>query len=560
MFVRIKRSNTRKLTAVQLVEGVRDPISGKVKQKVIRHIGSAATEEEIEQLAQLGEYIKFELEAQVQPNLFDQEEYSNSNHNQEDKSAKRPKNQNYSIDDIRNLRHEYSKITGIHEVYGKIFDNIGFSKILKNPARKIHSAETIKNIVLARIANPQSKRETVRFLDQEYGINLKLDSVYNAMKKIDEHAIDRIQSLSLHAVQNLFKEKIDILFYDATTLYFESFTEDELKSKGFSKDNKFNQVQVMLTIFVTQQGMPIGYDVFPGSTYEGHTLITALNNLKNRFEINKVVFVADSGMLNRDNLNLLEQEGYNYIVGARIKNMDKDTTRSILNNEDYEDISFGDDIYQGKTIALKDGKSLVLTYSDKRARKDANDRSESVKKMMKKLEKSKDVKSSLSNSGYKKYLQINGDSKLVINEEKIEEDSKWDGLHGVITNCKDQFSIKEIISQYKGLWQVEETFRISKHDLRVRPIYHWTEQKIRAHIAICFMSLVCIRHLEYRVNLQRTKMSPERIRKSLVRVGYNVVCHQKDKRLFAIPNNIPDDAKIIYRSVNLNISDTPYLL
>jgi transposase len=557
MFIRIKKSSTRKSTAVQIVDGYRDPTTGKVKQRVIRHIGYAETETDLKRLKELGEHIKAEIIEQKQPGFFSPE--SMAQMALEGKKKREEKPEDYTVDDMRKLREEQRNITGIHEIYGKQFDALGFDKILANPARKAHSQKIIRDIVLARIAMPQSKRESVKSLEEHFGIRLNLDSVYNAMDFIDDGAIEKIQKRSLAMAQKLFKDKIDVLFYDVTTLYFESFTEDELKSKGFSKDNKFAEVQVMLSIFVTQQGIPIGYDLFPGSTYEGHTLIKSLENLKKRFQVGNVVFVADSGMLNEENLKLLEAHGYQYIVGARLKNMGAAISKQILSAEGYSPLSGGDEGMRGKVFSLKNKRSLVVSRSEKRARKNAHDRQEAIRKLKKKLQKSTQVKSMLSNSGYKKYLDLKGESQIQVNQSKIEEDSQWDGLHGVVTNMKT-IDMAQVISHYRGLWQVEETFRVSKHDLKVRPIYHWTQDRIKAHIALCFMALVCVRHLEYRINLTAEKMSPERIRKALLSVGVTTVRHMEDKRLFAIPFNASDDAKKIYKTFGLNLSQTPYLI
>jgi transposase len=553
MYIRFKKSTTGKMTAVQLVEGARDAATGKVKQRVVRHIGSADNDSDLGKLKELGEYLKFELEGRSQPNLFTSEAIIGM----AIKGREAMANQNLAIDDIGNLREEQRNIVGVHDIYGRVFDNLGFNKVLNRSARQVYASEIIRNIVLARIANPASKRSSVSFLENNYGINLKLDAVYRSMKKIDEQVIERIQAKALHAAQGMLKEKIDVLFYDATTLYFESFTEDELRSNGYSKDNKFNQVQVLLTIFVTSQGIPVGYEVFLAVL--GHTLLTSLASLKQRYDLDKIVFVADSGMLNADNINLLEQEGYRYIVGGRIKNMDKSTTSEILKRDDYTKLELGSESYEAKVITLKDDKKLIVSYSDKRAYKDKKDRNTALLKLQKKLNKSKAVKSLIGGSGYKKYLKIQGSGNIEIDEQKFKSAALWDGLHGVITNIPNP-NVAEILHQYKGLWQVEETFRITKHDLKVRPMFHWNPQKIKAHIAICFMALVVIRNLEHRINLQREKMSPERIRKVLTSVQISVVRHIKDQRLIAIPSRISEDAKIIYKTFDLKLSQTPYLL
>jgi transposase len=571
MFVRIKKSLSRS-TAVQIVEGVRDATTGRVKQRVIRHIGYAANDAELEDLKELAEYIKAEIEDGIQANLLSPEAVAEmaiegkkravedkENKNKNKKADTAATTKNYAVDDMRKLRTQQQNITGIHEVYGRQFDALGFDKILAHPSRKVSSQQILRNIVLARIAHPDSKRGSVRFLENQCGISLNLDSVYKAMDYIDDEAIERINQKALSITRKLFPEKIDVLFYDVTTLYFESFTEDELKSKGFSKDHKSQEVQVMLSIFVTKGGLPVGYDLFPGSTYEGSTLLKALSCLKQRFDIDKVVFVADSGMLNEENLLLLESHGYDYIVGARLKNMSKSVTEQILSNQEYTPLSFNEENMNGKIISLKDNRKLVLTYSEKRAKKDSHDRDTALCKLEKKLKKTSSVKSMLSNSGYKKYMTLKGESKVEINQEKIKQASRWDGLHGVVTNM-EKVDMRQVVSHYRGLWQIEETFRVTKHDLKIRPIYHWSQKRIKAHIALCFMALVSVRHLEYRMQLTNDKLSPKRIQDALLSVGITMVQHVEDKRLFAIPFNPSDDARKIYKTLGLDISTTPYLI
>ena len=129
---------------------------------------------------------------------------------------------------------------------------------------------------------------------------------------------------------------------------------------------------------------------------------------------------------------------------------------------------------------------MIVCYSHKRAEKDRHDRRQTIDSLVKKLSKTQDVKTLLNNYGYKKYLKVRGKKqKLSVNEERVKEDQKWDGLFGVMTNLKDMSDL-EIISQYKGLWQVEETFRIAKHDLKIRPIFHWTSDRIQSTHRHCF--------------------------------------------------------------------------
>jgi transposase len=556
MYIRKKTSKNSPNISVQIVEGYRDSFSSKVKQRIVKHIGVACSEVELKQLLELAEYLKAQIEEERQPGLLNPEYMAKIAIESKTRQAT---NVDYKIDDYRDLKEEQRSIVGVHEAYGKVYEQIGFNKTVStNPARHKHAVDMLRNLVMARITNPQSKRETVNILSKQFGISCSLSSVYRLMDRIDDAAIDRIQKAAIYTAKSMLGEKIDVLFYDATTLYFESFDDDELRCKGYSKDLKFNQTQVVLAIFVTTHGMPVGYEVFPGNTYEGNTLLQALDNLKSRFELNKIIFVADSGMLNEANLIKLEENGYKYIVGARIKNMSKPITKQILDIDTYQESIVDDsEKYLVKKINLKNNRKLIISHSKRRAYKNAKDRDDNLAKLKKKLSKNKNASSLISNFGYKKYFSVDGNSTIRLNEAKIAEDAQWDGLHGVITN-DDDISIQSILSQYKGLWQVEETFRISKHDLKVRPIYHWTPKRIKAHIAIAFMALTCIRHLEYRIEVQKEKMSPERIRKALVGIQVSMLRHTKDKRLIAIPAEASHDAKTIYNALGLQLKNTPY--
>ncbi|MEA1916978.1 MAG: IS1634 family transposase, partial [Campylobacterota bacterium] len=333
-------------------------------------------------------------------------------------------------------------------------------------------------------------------------------------------------------------------------------------------------------------------------------ILPALKEVQDNFNIDKVVFVADSGMFNKTNLGefdkihnpfLYKHSNYNwsktdrkltlkdyhhqlkeltksnitYIVGARVKNMSKDITKQILDMDNYKVL---DDNTKVATFEYQ-GKRLVVTHSQKRARKDKHDREKGIEKLKLRLEKNSSVKSQLSNQGYKKYLQLeqtNQDEKddnkksscdvsIVLNEQKIEEDSVWDGLKGIVTNNME-LSNEELIHQYSNLWQVEESFRITKHDLKIRPIYHWKPSRVKAHLAISFMAYTLVRHLEHRVRLQYIKLSCEKIRQILLSIQVSVLYDTRTNKKFAIPSKISNDAKKIYKLMEVPISSTPYKL
>ncbi len=547
MFIRTKTSPNSPKKSVQIVESIRN--GANVRQKIVRHIGTALSDDELQKLKELAEYVKAKLETESQPNLFAPEEIA-----QMVIEAKKTKDDNPINVDLKKLREEQRIIIGIHEVYGQIYNELGFQYTLGSPKRKVSSSRNLFNIVMARIANPSSKRSSVRQLEKDFGQKLSLDGVYKMMDMLDEEKINKIQKLSYEAASGIIKERIDVIFYDCTTLYFESFTEDELKENGYSKDMKFNQPQVLLALITTSEGFPVGYEVYPGSYYEGNTLELAIEKLEKQFEVGKIIFVADSAMLSQTNLSKLEGKEKQYIVGARLKNMSVKMQNKITDLTNYK--STVDDEKMA-VFTLGEKKRLIVTYSPKRAEKDRYDREKAIEKLRKKLERSSNPSSLISNYGYKKFLQIEGESKIIIDEEKLAESAKWDGLHGVVTNA-EELNEKEVREQYQKLWQIEECFRISKHDLSLRPIYHWTPKRVKAHIAICFMALVCLRHLEYRVLKQYEKLSPEVIRNELLHVQCSILRDQSTQKRYAMPSMVTKHIRKIYQVVGLKIDSVPY--
>jgi len=546
MFVRVKTTPNSPRKSVQLVESVRDGV--KVKQKIVRHVGIAMDEAELIKLRDVAEFIKAKIETEKEPSLFPIEVLA--------EMAIGGRNRKEEVEDsvkLKEVEAVQDVITGIHDIYGEVYNEIGFDRAIARPASHENALNKLYHIVMGRIASPSSKMATVKTLSNSFGISFSLDSVYRMMDLIDEHTVERINFMAKESAESLFKEKIKVAFYDCTTLYFESFTPDELKENGYSKDLKFNQPQVLLALIATTEGLPLGYEVFSGSTFEGNTLRTMIGNLKDKYEIENITFVADSAMLSADNLTYLESENIKYIVGYRIRSQSKEITSQLTNLSSYSQCESTDKV---KEIKLGNRK-IVSSYSVKRAFKDAKDRMDSIEKLRKKLSKSKNAKTLISNLGYKKYLKIEGESSIELDEARIAQAAKFDGIHAVLTNDLD-LKTDDVIDQYRGLWQIEECFRISKHDLKIRPIFHWTPKRIRAHIAICFMSLVCIRHLSYRVKLQYAPMSPERIKDSLLTSKVTIVKNKPTSKYYGIPSNASPEAVKIYKIYGKDYSKTPY--
>jgi transposase len=522
MFVRVKKIPNTEKSKVQLVQTFRR--SGKVVQKVIRHIGTAHNDKELTKLKELGEIVKENEIEKINPRIFSAEELDRL----------KIKNDEAVNVNIKQLREQQRIITGIHQIYGELYDEVGFNKVF---LKQRVSKKVIKDLVLARLASPKSKKGTLEYLSQDFGINYKLEQIYRALDKIDDKAIEKIQLQSLSYTQNLFKEEISLIFYDCTTLYFESFTQDDLKSFGYSKDHKFNQSQVLMALAVTKEGLPVGYELFAGNFYEGHTLQRVVGKLKEKLNIQRMILVADSGLFNKTNIDYLIKNDIEFIVGARLKNLSNRWQHKILDGKDYLKATTKEDNLRIYDFEYSEKLRLVVSYSEKRAEKDKKDREQAISKLKKRLKSNKNAKSLISNYGYQKFIKIEGESNVSVNKEKIMEAAQWDGLHGVLTNVKD-LKAEKILEQYHGLWQVEESFRIHKHDLLIRPIFHWTARRIKSHIALVYMSFSLIRFLQYKLNSKSIKLSPEKVRNELCHAQESLLKHTITKDRYIIPGSI----------------------
>jgi len=543
MFIRVKeRKNGKK--SVQIVANYRR--GDKVHQKIIRHIGQAANDEEVKVLKRLAESIIVSTQNEKQPvlPLFAPEDiYGIKKNPVQDKVR------------IKDLREEQRIVEGIGEVFGKLYTQLGFDYLIGETKKDKQWNAILKSLVIARVANPVSKRRTASLLEQDYAIKIPLEKIYRMM----DHVYDREEEIKGqvgNSTLNIFKQEVDVLFFDVTTLYFESIQTDELRDFGFSKDCKFKEVQVVLALATTTDGLPVTYEVFSGNIYEGKTLIAVIKQLKERYNISNILLVADRGMFSNDNLKLMEKEEVNYIVAARLKNLPGKTKEMIIQDDDYKACIVENELHWVKEYE-HNSKRLIVSYSTKRAKKDSSDRQRLIERLMKKKRDGKiTIKDLIPNYGTKKYLKIKGGD-ATIDEERIELDQRWDGLHGVITNLKDESAIN-IISRYRCLWQIEEAFRVNKHDLKMRPIYHWTPRRVRAHIAICFLAFALVKQAIYRMKHQQIMMSFEQIRNELLHVQSSVVQDIETKKRYIIPSHITINQKRIYKAFGLKRKEVPY--
>lgn len=383
-------------------------------------------------------------------------------------------------------------LNGAKLILDKVYNSIGFNRI---------SDDTLRHLVVARLCQPMSKMATVDYLKSHFDEDVNLSKIYRYMDKLYSTQKDIVQKVSVEHTFSVLGGRVEMLFYDVTSLYFESFREDVLRAPGFSKDGKTAETQVILGLLVCEMGYPLAYSIFNGSQYESYTMIPVIDDFKQRFGVDDFIVVGDSGFMINRNIQLLRSGGYKFIVGGRIKKYGKDVTRWL------DTLERKDGLYHERV--LENGDRLIVTYSSKRAAKDAYNRGKGVERLRREYASGKVTKDNINKRGYSKFLKIENDVLVGIQEEKILEDSKWDGLKGYVTNT--QLPAEEVITQYRGLWVVERAFRISKGTLETRPIFHFTERRIEAHICLCFVAYKVYKELERIITLLQLNMSVDTV-------------------------------------------------
>lgn len=397
--------------------------------------------------------------------------------------------------------------------------------LLENKKTKIDVLSVLNFLISERLASPRSKLSSYQhqnwYLQNSH---IELHEIYRTLDFLEDNK-NSIKEHLFKKQKELFKLDVSVVFYDVTTFYFESKKENELKKFGYSKDCKFNEVQVVVGALIDKTGRPLDYEVFQGNTYEGHTLKNFLVRMKNKYHVSEVIIVADRGLNSKENIAeiLNTTPEFNFIVGHRIRSSSDEMKKKIFDDSDYKDLSYNQDeifrykiIEQEKKLKDSEGKTkkihdkIIVTYSSKRAKKDKADRERLIKKARDIVDSNLPLNDK---RGAKKY--INAEIKnAAINEDKISEDSTWDGYYSIETSKMD-FSAEKVLEAYHTLWRIEDLFRTFKTQLETRPVWHWTEKRIQGHFCLCFLALVFERTLEIECHKKFNETSPTSIREAI---------------------------------------------
>jgi transposase len=395
---------------------------------------------------------------------------------------------------LASLRQSQLRLVGPELVYGTLFDRIGYDRV------KTSNDALFRALVVTRLYHPGSKLRTAEYMERFMHQSYSSDAIYRFLDELctrDKTAEQvreakdesigvkwQVEQVAFEHTKAVMGGQVTVAFYDTSTLYFES-QEDDVRVPGYSKDGKNENPQVVLGLLVGTGGNPIGYELHKGNQYEGTTLLPIVKKLEKRFNLSHPIVVADSGLLSAKNIEQLEEEGYEYIIGARVRSMSKADKEAVLK------------------LALKDGEMTSLTIKDrrhvismsaKRAKKDARDREKGIKRLEKRFANGKITKASVNNRGYNRFLTLQGETTVTIDQDKIAEDARLDGLKGYVTNSK--IKDKEIVENYRNLSFIERAFRMNKTDLAIRPIYHRLFNRIEAHVCICFTAYTILLELE----------------------------------------------------------------
>lgn len=498
------------------------------KRIVVKHIGSAHSEEEIVSLKQIAN--RWIETTTQQQELFPTEAERTS--------------PLVSVDKLKNLgfRHMFA-----YETLGVLLQQIfGLSG-------KQH--QLLLDLVLIRVIQPASKLASFSLLFELFGIAHERATFYRNIPSIIGLK-STIEEQVIACAKKHFSFDFRIVFYDVTTLYFENFTEDTdtvdgagavigkgLRKNGFSKENKSNQPQIVIGLIVTKEGFPVSYDVFEGNTFEGKTFLPIITRFKRVHEVEELTVVGDAAMVSFENIQELLKEELSYIVGDRMANLKQEEIAQahrelIGQRETPEELQKVDKA----SMRIETARGLlVCDFSYKRYLKDKRDMEKQIKKAKKLLEKNEGVKRA-------KFLKSKEKKKTeqAINTPLIERTKLLLGIKGYYTNLINEEN-KTIIDNYHNLWHVELAFRIAKSDLQTRPIYHFKRQTIEAHILMCFMALSLCKYMEL-----KTKRSTKAIVKLLKQVTDARILNTLTNEEFILRSEISTETEELLKKFSLS--------
>jgi len=395
---------------------------------------------------------------------------------------------------------------------------------------------TVFLMVCQHLLSPMSKLATFQRQSRYFNMpEIPLHQMYRALEYLSQEK-DEIEKGLFDYNYIRTNKTVEVVFYDLTTLHFESqLSDEELREFGFSKAGKYNEVQVMLGLIIDANGLPVGYELLKGNTYEGHTIDDVLKKIQKRFKISRVIIVADRGLNNKDALNKIKEAGCGYIMAAKIKGSSAKFQKKIFEEDGFvpvcnkeRELEFKYKVMPHENVFEDENgekhilqENIVVTYSPNRAKKDVADRERMVVKAERLLDEPSLIAATNKRGGRKYVNQTNEDKEkptYSLAVEKIEKDALFDGYYAIQTSEK-AMSASEVMNAYHTLWKIEESFRIMKSTLEIRPVYHSSPERIKGHFVVCFLAFLLERKMELliksNIEYDECKSSPQRIQEAL---------------------------------------------
>lgn len=457
--------------------------------------------------------------------------------NNEIAQRKAPLQVTFDVEEQLNIGTNNRKTFG-YAPFSSIYHALEIDKFLINRQRSTKIEASTNNImkllVFSRLLAPSSKKKAYENRAQFFErTNYSLDDVYRALSFFNDKG-NELQKWINQRIKTLYGRDTSLVYYDVTNYYFESDYEDEFRRKGVSKEHRPNPI-VQMGLFMDTNGIPITYDLYSGNTNDCLTYRPTFKRMKQEFDLGKVIVVADKGMNTGDNIYYTLSSNDGFVFSQTARGANKELKKYIKSESGYtwygNDYKFKERLYPTEIwVTMNSGKKKkksidvkqVVFYSEKYAKKARKEREKAIEKAKKLIKSpgSYNQSTSYGAAGYVKNLsfvketgEIADTKALKLDIDKIKEQESLDGYYVLVTS-EYQKTAHEIIDIYRGLWKIEESFKVTKSDLETRPIYVSTEDHIKAHFLTCFIALILARILEH---LTKGKYSITKMIESLSR-------------------------------------------
>jgi len=519
MFVATAKLKNGK-TSVRLVHSFRK--DGKSKKKIIKTIGQSKEPEGIKRLKALAWSLKKELEKKGVSVPF------------------------YFGPSLSYIRGKGQINEGVQDILGAAWKHLNLDHLICGTKKDKQWSEILKSCVFMRFLEPSSKLRAVQLIQDRFQKTFSHNQILRMMDHLSKQE-NKIKERLFEAARKESRS-LELLLFDVTTLYFENVSQTDLKQFGFSKDNKFNEVQVVLALLTDGQGLPLTYEIFPGNTAETKTLIDCLNKLKVRHSLKRLRLTADKAMYSKENLSYFEErKGYEYIVACPLRKLPGKLKERILDKRNYRIVEEGRGFFEFS----HDGGMVYVGYCLKRAERERDKMARLLEKVRKMANWcGEDVADRLSGQrGISRYLE-KVKAYVRIKESRIEEEERWDGIFGVCSNVKT-LTGKELFASYKRLWKIEESFRINKHTLRMRPIYHQLSRRIRSHIMMCFLTYTLLRWIETYLKGKGLVYGPQKLIDILSDIETWQVEDERTGEKYRIPKELSREGAVVYKAFGI---------